>query len=79
MRHFGRPDLSMHGVATDRLEAETAVLNALIVRLARGQQLADGALTLPDAHDATVRVTRSGGPDDDDFNNAHYELVPAAR
>ena len=75
LRHFGRPDLSVHGVVVDHLEAETALVNELIVRLARGEQLADGqSVSVPGA---AYQVKRAGDLEDVDFNNAHYELTRA--
>jgi hypothetical protein len=75
MRHFGRPDLSVHGVIVDHLEAETALVNDLIVRLASGEQLADGqSVSVPGA---AYQVKRMGDLEDTDFDNAHYELTRA--
>jgi hypothetical protein len=75
LRTFGRPDLSIHGVAPDELELINQLLNALVAQLARGLVIDDG-MTMDIGGDVgTLRFDRRGHVDDPDFNNEHLEIT----
>jgi hypothetical protein len=74
MRKFGRPDLSIHGVGADQLDAVLELLNRFIEFQAFGGVIPEGqeirSKTLPSG----MVCTHGGDLDDPDFNNVHVEI-----
>lgn len=75
LRVFGRPDLSIHGVAADELELVNQLLNALVAQLARGLVIDDDMVMDIGGDVGTLRFERRGHLDDPDFNNEHLEIT----
>jgi hypothetical protein len=75
LRVYGRPDLSMHDVAAEALEATGTLFNALIVELAGGLVIHDGMrMGISDELGALDFAVR-GDLEDPDFNNQHVEIT----
>jgi hypothetical protein len=75
LRVFGRPDLSIRGVAPLDLELVNQLVNALVAQLARGLVIDDG-MTMDIGGDVgALRFDRRGHVDDPDFNNEHLEIT----
>lgn len=74
MRKFGRPDLSVHGVSSDRFDSVVDLLNRFIEFQAFGGVIPEGQEVKMQSLPAGMRCTHSGDIDDPDFNNSHVEI-----
>jgi hypothetical protein len=73
MRAFGRPDVSVRGVAPNDLDAVSALVDALVLQQARGLVVEDGS-TMDVGELGTLRFHLAGHLDDPDFNNEHLDV-----
>ncbi|MEW6161011.1 MAG: hypothetical protein AB1813_26580 [Verrucomicrobiota bacterium] len=77
LRKFGRPDLSMRGIAPNMQPAVLELFIELMGWQIEGGLISEGELfrrrTLPES----FRAHHGGSLDDPDFNNVHVELHPA--
>jgi hypothetical protein len=80
MRKFGRPDLSVRGVASDHFEGVVDLINRFIEFQAFGGVIPDGQSIRMQSLPMGMRCAHGGDIDDPDFNNSHVELFwpPAA-
>ena len=79
LRKFGRADLSVHHVPSDREPAVQDLLNRFIVFQAEGGVIADGQEIKMKSLPAGLRCYVTGDLDDPDFNNIHVEIgVPGS-
>jgi hypothetical protein len=73
MRKFARPDISIRRVPQADVQRAGAVAARLADLQARGMRFGDGSVVdvegLPDG----LKLSRSGSPDDPEFNNTHLE------
>jgi hypothetical protein len=74
MRKFGRPDVSIRGVPSDRREAAIDLCNRMIELQALGGSIEEGEAirmaSLPDG----MTCHHQGTLDDPDFNNVHVAV-----
>jgi len=77
MRKFGRPDLSLHGVAESQRAAVLDLFNRLIELQAMGGIVAEGQDIRLAALPSGMTCHLRGAVDDPDFNNVHIEIVAA--
>jgi len=73
LRQFGRPDLSVRGLASANVGLVSSELGALSVELVLGRLLKDGEII--ELSIGECEVALSGDDEDLDFNNEHAELV----
>jgi hypothetical protein len=78
MRKFGRPDLSLHGVADSQRAAVVDLFNRFIELLAMGGIVADGQEIRIPALPPGMTCHLRGAVDDPDFNNVHLEIEAPA-
>ena len=74
MRKFGRPDLSIHGVASKHFDAVVDLFNRFIEFQAFGGIIAEGQEIRIRSLPAGMYCMHGGGSEDPDFNNAHVEI-----
>lgn len=75
LRLFGRPDLSIRGVAADDLDLVHQLVHALVAQLARGLVIDDGMTMDIGGEVGVLSFERRGHVDDPDFNNEHLEIT----
>lgn len=75
MRLFGRPDFSVPNLLDDGVDAAVEVVNELIGRLAQGEVLRDGAVSILALPNVRASVHHRGSLDDPAFNNVFIEVV----
>ena len=75
MRLFGRPDLSVRGVAPAQFSALPHLLDQLVRQQAEGKRLPDG-LEVRLGGVASWRCETTGSLDDPQFHNTRVELTP---
>lgn len=75
LRKFGRPDVSIHRVEADRLDAATALCQRLIHFLMHGGVVSEGQPAKIDEPSLSGLCRIGGDLDDPDFNNRHIEVV----
>jgi hypothetical protein len=75
MRKFGRPDISVHGVAERYREAVIKMCNRFIEFLAYGGDIPDGREIRINGLPEGMVCRRRGDFEDPDFNNIHAEIV----
>jgi hypothetical protein len=74
MRKFGRPDISVHNVATDLEDGVIDLCNRLIEHQAFGHVVQDGQkIKMPSLPSGGV-IRHGGDLDDPDFNNVHLDV-----
>jgi hypothetical protein len=75
MRKFGRPDLSVHDVPPDHVDAVTDLCNRFIELQAFGGVIPEGQEVRMAALPPGGVARHGGSLDDPDFNNVHVEIV----
>jgi hypothetical protein len=75
MRKFGRPDLSVHGVAPGRIDHVVDLLNRFIEFQAFGGVIQEEQEVKLQSLPKGMRCTHGGNVDDPDFNNSHVEIL----
>lgn len=73
LRVFGRPDLSLRGVAPDDVDTATRLLSVLIEQQVRGLVIPDDSLMDLGAV-GQLAFRAKGHLDDPDYNNTHLEI-----
>ncbi|MDX2110084.1 MAG: hypothetical protein SFY80_07570 [Verrucomicrobiota bacterium] len=74
MRKFGRPDLSLRGVADGQREKVIELFNRFIEYHAFGGIIEDGKEIRIEGFPSGYRCYQQGHLDDSDFNNVHVEI-----
>lgn len=74
MLKFGRPDLSMRGVARGSEGLYLELFNRFIAFQALGGVIEEGQEVRMAGLDSGLRCYHAGSPDDPDFNNLHVEI-----
>lgn len=74
LRKFGRPDLSLHGVAAAEERAVIELFERFIQRQAHGGVIAEGEEVRTASLPRGLTCHHAGGLEDADFNNVHVEL-----
>ena len=75
MRKFGRPDVSMRGVAMGQEQGAIDLINRLIMMQAEGDRVPEGQSIQMRSLPPGLTCHHTGQPDDPDFNNVHVEIV----
>ena len=75
LRKFGRPDLSIHRVPSNRREAVVDMINRFIEMQAFGGVVPEGHEIKMRSLPAGMRCEHRGDLDDPDFNNVHLEIT----
>lgn len=75
MRKFARPDLSVHGVPHDRLDAVVEMCDRFINLQALGGVIAEGEAVRMASLPPGGSARHGGHVDDPDFNNVHVHIV----
>jgi hypothetical protein len=74
LRVFGRPDLSLTGVAPDDLDTASRLLSVLIEQQVRGLVIPDDSVMDLGETLGQLAFRLAGHPDDPDFNNTHLDI-----
>jgi hypothetical protein len=74
MRKFGRPDISVRDVPPHQFNVALDLCNRFIAVLASGAVIPDGETVRIVGLERVAVIRHAGDPDDDDFNNVHFEV-----
>jgi hypothetical protein len=74
MRKFGRPDVSVRGVAPEHQDAVFELVQRLVQSMALGAVVPDGQPIKMASLPAGMSCHHAGSLDDPDFNNVHIEV-----
>lgn len=74
MRKFGRPDISVRDVHPQQFDVVVDLCNRLIAYQAYGALISEGETVRLAGMEGIGVIHHAGDPDDDDFNNFHFEV-----